>query len=161
MSVRAITSILRAVPTCVMVKHEDWPGLQKLEALRAASDRGDVRRVSIVGGNGALFLLEELERGSDGAMTGFAYPEMMVGVCEAHAAGDLSRASDLFDAYLPLARYEQQPGIGLAIRKHTLAARGAIRSASLRRPSPRLSARDIADVARLVERQEAALRELG
>ena len=158
MSVGVIVRILKAVPTCVMVKHEDWPGLQKLEGLRAASDRGDVRRVSIVGGNGALFLIEELERGSDGAMTGFAYPEMMVGICDAYGRGDRDRAFALFDAYLPLARYEQQPGIGLAIRKHLLAMRGAIGCAALRKPGGRLSSADLADVARLVERQSAALK---
>ncbi len=160
MSLAVILRILKAVPTCVMVKHEDWPGLQKLEGLRAASERGDVRRVSILGGNGALFLIEELERGSDGAMTGFAYPEMMVDVCAAYDRGHRAHAFELFDAYLPLARYEQQPGIGLAIRKHLLAERGAIRSAALRKPGPRLSAADLADVARLVERQTAALKEV-
>ncbi len=82
-----------------------------------------MRRVSILCGNGGgLFLPEELGRGADGAMTGFAYPEMMVDVCRAYAAGDVERAHDLFDAYLPLARYEQQAGIGLAVRKHILAA---------------------------------------
>ena len=66
-------------------------------------------------------------------MTGFAYPEMMVDVWKAYAAGQVERAHDLFDAYLPLARYEQQPGLGLAIRKYTLAKRGAIASATLRK----------------------------
>ncbi len=160
MSLGVILRILKEVPTCVMVKHEDWPGLQKLEGLRAASDRGDVRRVSILGGNGAMFLIEELERGSDGAMTGFAYPEMMVDICRAYAAGDRTRAFELFDAYLPLARFEQQPGIGLAIRKHILASRGAIRSAALRKPGGRLSKADLTDVERLVERQTAALKEV-
>ena len=157
MSLAVLLRILKAIPTCVMIKHEDWPGLQKLDGLRAASDRGDVRRVSILGGNGALFLPEELQRGSDGAMTGFAYPEMMVGICRAHAAGDRTRVADLFDAYLPLARYEQQPGIGLAIRKHTLANRRAIASAALRRPGPKLTAREVDDVAWLVARQTTAL----
>ena len=65
--------------------------------------------MSILAGNGGgLFLPEELTRGADGAMTGFAWPEMMVDVCAAHAAGNIERAHDLFDAYLPLARYEQQ-----------------------------------------------------
>ena len=50
-------------------------------------------------------------RGADGAMTGFAYPEMMVGRLRGPMqAGDTERAHDLFDAYLPLARYEQQAG---------------------------------------------------
>lgn len=161
MSLSVMIRILQAVPTCVMVKHEDWPGLQKLAGLRAASDRGEIRRVSILGGNGALFLPEELDRGSDGAMTGFAFPEMMVSVCRAHAAQDRSRMLDLFDAYLPLARYEQQPGTGLAIRKRILAQRGAIASDALRKPGPRLSAADLDDVTRLIERQTARLKELG
>jgi 4-hydroxy-tetrahydrodipicolinate synthase len=160
MSLPVLLRILKAVPTCVMIKHEDWPGLNKINGLRAASERGETRRVSILGGNGALFLPEELERGSDGAMTGFAYPEMMVGICRAHAAGDLQAMRDLFDAYLPLARYEQQPGIGLAFRKHILAQRGAIASPALRQPGPKLSASDLADISRLTDRQTQRLKEL-
>jgi len=100
MSASVILRILKNSPTCVMLKHEDCPGLAKLSAIRAACERGDVQRVSILTGNGGgLFLPEELSRGADGAMTGFAYPEMMVDVCRAHAAGDVERARDLFDAY--------------------------------------------------------------
>ena len=161
MSAGVILRILRNSPTCVMLKHEDCPGLAKLSALRGASDRGEVRRVSILTGNGGgLFLPEELSRGADGAMTGFAYPEMMVGVCRAHAAGDIERAHDLFDAYLPLARYEQQPGIGLAVRKHLLAERGVIASAAIRKPGPKLSAADVADIALLTARQTRRLAQL-
>ena len=79
----------------------------------------------------------------------------------AHANGDVERAHDLFDAYLPLARYEQQAGIGLAVRKHMMVARGAMTSAMIRRPGPRLSAADLADIDRLVRRQERRLLELG
>ena len=162
MSVPVIQRILRNAPGCVMLKHEDCPGLAKLSALRAASDKGELRRVSILCGNGGgLFLPEELARGADGAMTGFAYPEMMVDVCRAHDAGRRDRAHDLFDAYLPLARYEQQAGIGLAVRKHLLAQRGAIASAAVRKPGPRLSAADLADIAWLVERQTRRLAQLG
>ncbi len=99
----------QACPTCVMLKHEDWPGLNKITALRAASDRGETRRISILCGNGGIFLTEELARGADGAMTGFAYPEMMVDVWQAHRRGDMARAQDLFDAYLPLVRYDCSP----------------------------------------------------
>jgi 4-hydroxy-tetrahydrodipicolinate synthase len=93
-------------------------------------------------------------------MTGFAYPEMMVEVCAAHARGELERAHDLFDAYLPLARYEQQSGIGLAVRKHILAQRGVIASPAVRKPGPKLSAQDVADIAHLTERQNRRLAEL-
>ena len=162
MSPAVILRIIKNSPSCVMLKHEDCPGLAKLSAIRAASQRGEVRRVSILAGNGGgLFLPEELARGADGAMTGFAYPEMMVGVCRAFAAGDVERAHDLFDAYLPLARYEQQQGIGLAVRKHLLAERGVIASAAVRKPGPKLSAADIADIARLVARQTRRLADIG
>lgn len=161
MPVSAMLRIVAAHPSCVMIKHEECPGLAKLSAMRAASQRGEVRRLSILTGNGGgLFLPEELSRGADGAMTGFAYPEMMVDVCRAHAGGDVERAHDLFDAYLPLARYEQQAGIGLAVRKHLLRQRGAIASAALRRPGPRLGAADVADVERLVARQARRLAQL-
>ncbi len=162
MSAGVINRILKGSASCVMLKHEDCPGLAKLAAIRAASARGEVKRVSILTGNGGgLFLPEELSRGADGAMTGFAYPEMMVDVCRAHAAGDIERAHDVFDAYLPLARYEQQAGIGLAVRKHLLAQRGVIASAAIRKPGPKLSGADIADIERLVERQGRRLAELG
>lgn len=161
MSTSVVMAIIRNSPTCVMLKHEDSPGLAKLSALRAAGERGELRRVSILAGNGGgLFLPEELTRGADGAMTGFAYPEMMVDVCRAHAAGDVEKAQDIFDAYLPLARYEQQTGVGLAVRKHIMAARGMIASATIRKPGPRLSASDIADIDRLTRRQEKRLREI-
>lgn len=162
MTANVILRILKNSPTCVMLKHEDWPGLAKLTAYRAASDKGEVKRFSILTGNGGgLFLPEELTRGADGAMTGFAYPEMMVDVVAAHARGDRERAHDLFDAYLPLAKYEQQAGVGLAVRKFLFKERGVIASDFVRKPGPKLSAQDVADIRLLVKRQEKRLRELG
>ncbi|MBR0893800.1 dihydrodipicolinate synthase family protein [Bradyrhizobium tropiciagri] len=158
---KVILAIAERLSNMVMLKHEDWPGLAKLSALRTASDAGRARRISILVGNGGVFLPEELSRGADGAMTGFAYPEMMVDVWRAHAAGNIERAHDLFDAYLPLARYEQQPGPGLAIRKYVLAKRGVIASSTLRKPGAALAPADIADVERLITRQTRRLAELG
>lgn len=152
--------IVAEVPQVVMLKHEDWPGLAKITAIRAAEAAGQ-RRVAILCGNGGLFLPEELARGADGAMTGFAFPEMMVGVIAAAAAGDIERAHDLFAAYLPLVRYEQQPGLGLAARKHALWRRGAIASPAQRRPAMALDAAGRAEVDRLIARQGRALRALG
>ncbi len=158
MSTAVVLKILKNSPRCVMLKHEDWPGLAKLSAICTAMQKGELRKISILTGNGGgLFLPEELVRGADGAMTGFAYPEMMVDVCAAYAAGNVERAFDIFDAYLPLAKYEQQGGIGLAVRKHILAERGAIASAAIRKPGPKLSALDIADIKRLTARQEKNL----
>ena len=158
MSVPVIARIVEEIPTCVCLKHEDWPGLAKISALRAEGRLS--RRISILCGNGGLFLPEEMARGADGAMTGFAFPEMMVDVVRHMRAGEVERAHDLFDAYLPLARYEQQPRQGLAVRKYVLARRGVIAHDALRRPGASLDAAACAEVDRLLARQEQRLKEL-
>jgi 4-hydroxy-tetrahydrodipicolinate synthase len=151
--------IVEAMPSIVMLKHEDWPGLAKISDIRNAEAKGR-RRLSVLCGNGGVFLPEEMERGADGAMTGFAYPEMMVDVVRLAGNGEMERAQDLFDAYLPLVRYEQQPGFGLAVRKHTLAKRGAIASATQRRPGAVLAPKAVAEVERLIARQTRKLEAL-
>lgn len=147
-------------PQLVMLKHEDWPGLNKLTAVRKTATESGARRVSILTGNGGLFLPMELDRGADGAMTGFAYPEMLVRVIELYRSGDLQKANDIFDAYLPLVRHEQQLGAGLAVRKEILRRRGAITSAATRAPGPRLSPNDHDDISFLTKRLERRLEEL-
>lgn len=137
----------------VMLKHEECPGLTKVSRVRQASDEG-LRRVSILVGNGGLYLPQELARGADGAMTGFAFPEMLVAVVALHQAGEHDRAEDLFDAYLPLVRHEQQPGFGLALRKETLHRRGIISSPKVRAPGPSLTTTDKHELTRLISRVE-------
>ena len=157
-SVPVIARIVNDLPHCVCLKHEDWPGLEKISALRAESTLN--RRISILCGNGGVFLPEEMERGADGAMTGFAYPEMMASVVAHHTAGTPEEGRDIFDAYLPLARFEQQPGLGLAIRKHVMAQRGIIASDALRRPGAGLTDATRKEIAHLMARQERRLAEL-
>ena len=144
----------------VMLKAEDWPGLDKLTAVRRLEAEGKMPRVSILGGVGGQFLPEELARGADGIMTGYAFPEMLVKVCALMAAGQRDAAQDLFDIHLPLIRTEVQPGLGLAIRKYVLMKRGIIAHDTLRAPGPKMSKETAGEVdylmARLV-RAEARL----
>ena len=156
-SVATILRLTRELPQVVMLKHEDCPGLSKLSAVRDGSGNSETPRMSILCGNGGLYLPMELARGADGAMTGFAYPEMLVQVVELHRAGQADAAENLFDAYLPLVRHEQQPGLGLAIRKEVLRRRGAIACARTRAPGPSLSAVDAGELTRLIARLEARL----
>lgn len=136
-----------------MLKHEESPGLRKLSRVRAA-DKDRKRRISILVGNGGIHLPQELARGADGAMTGFAFPEMLVEVCHRFAAGDRDGAEDVFDAYLPVVRHELQPGLGLALRKETLRRRGIIASGRVRAPGPTLDAADLAELDHLLRRLE-------
>ncbi len=150
--------MVEAFPGLVVLKHEDAPGLAKLTQIRDEARRDGRRRVSVLVGNGALYYPQELARGADGAMTGFAYPEMLVEVYERFTAGDVDAAEDVFDAYLPLLRMEHQPGIGLAVRKALLHRRGAIASPTVRAPGPSLTSEDQAEIERLISRLERRLK---
>ena len=115
------------------------------------------RRISILCGNGGQFLLEEMIRGADRAMTGFACPEMMRNVVALMSQQNEIAARKIFDAYLPLIRYESQPGLGLAIRKYILAKRGAVAHAAVRAPGPKLTPESIAEIEALIARKEVRL----
>jgi len=152
MTPAVIRRIVTENPSCVMLKHEDWPGLEKISALRAFERDGGMRPISILCGNGGLFLDFELERGADGAMTGYCFPDMLADVVRLHAEGRRDAMHDLFDAHLPLIRYEQQQGIGLAVRKYVLMRRGVIAAEAQRRPAVVLSAAARAEVDYLLAR---------
>jgi 4-hydroxy-tetrahydrodipicolinate synthase len=152
MTPKVIRDIVNEHPSCVMLKHEDWPGLEKISALRSFQREGTMRPISILTGNGGLFLDFEMERGADGAMTGYAFPEMLADVVRLQKEGKRDEAHDLFDAHLPLLRYEQQQGVGLAVRKYVLMRRGFIRSDAQRKPASLLSAAARAEVDYLLSR---------
>jgi 4-hydroxy-tetrahydrodipicolinate synthase len=157
MSPDVIRRIVTETPSCVMLKHEDWPGLEKISTLRRWEAEGSLRPISILCGNGGLFLDFETERGADGAMTGYAFPDMLVEVVRFQKAGQRDAAHDLFDAHLPLLRYEQQPSCGLAVRKHVMAKRGIIACAAQRSPSINITEKARSEVDYLLSRLERRL----
>ncbi len=147
-----IRRIVEENASCVMLKHEDWPGLEKITAMRAMEKDG-MRRVAILVGNGGLFLDFEMDRGADGANTGYAFPEMLIDCVRLSSEGKRDAAHDLFDAHLPYLRYEQQQGaMGLAVRKYVLMRRGVIATDTLRQPGMTLSATTKAEVDYLLAR---------
>ena len=158
MNATLIKRIMEAYPSCKMLKAEDWPGLDKISDLRGSL--APQRPMSILTGNGGIFLPFELMRGSNGAMTGFAYPEMLCAMCRLHAEGEHDKMLDLFDAYLPLVRYEQQPGQGLLARKYILKRRGALSHDAIRAPGGKLSDQSRKELDRLMQRQEIRIAEL-
>src|SRR5580658_908501 len=155
-----IKRIVEDNPSCVILKHEDWPGLEKISGLRSFQRQGAMRPISILTGNGGLFLDFEMERGADGANTGYAFPEMLIDVVRLSRGGERESAHDLFDAHLPLLRYEQQPGVGLAVRKYVMMRRGLLAHEAQRKPGAGLTAAARAEVdyllARLARRDRRA-----
>jgi 4-hydroxy-tetrahydrodipicolinate synthase len=155
-SVQMTPGVIRRItvdlPSCAMLKHEDWPGLEKISALRDFERDGSMRHLPILCGNNGLFLDYEMERGADGANTGYAFPDMLCDVVRLSQTGQREAAHDLFDAHLPLLRYEQQPAVGLAVRKYLLWRRGLIRCAALRQPAAPMTPTARAEVEHLLTR---------
>jgi len=161
MPVNVFERLVDDFPQLVMLKHEDAPGLAKLTKVREGEKKPGRRRVSILVGNGGLYYPQEMRRGADGAMTGFAWPEMLVQVYELFAKGKAEEAEDLFDIYLPLVRHEVQPAIGLALRKEVLFRRGAIKSPKQRAPGSSLTATDKTELDGMIARLERRLADTG
>lgn len=159
--VQTLEQVIDTCPNLKMIKQEDWPGWNKIRHLRARSDAGEIRRVSILSGFGALYLPEDLQCGSDGAMTGFSFPEMLHAVQTAKEAEDLDRMSDIFDAFLPIVRAEMSLTTGLAVRKHILHRRGILPTPKIRFPGAVLPASDIDQIDRLLARLERRCEEIG
>lgn len=130
------------------VKAEDPPVLRKQRAVLEAVDG----RVGIFGGLGGMWVYEELEAGAAGVMTGLAFPEVLVEIVARYAAGDHVGAAKVFDRVLPLIRYEFQPGIGVALRKHVFRRRGVFTTEFVRPPAPPVDATTLAGFEAVVER---------
>ena len=152
MAPAVIARIVRENPSLMVLKHEDWAGLEKISTLRGYEADGSMRRIAILVGNNGLFLDFELNRGVDGANTGYAFPDMLVDCVRLAKQGKRDDAQDLFDAHLPLLRYEQQPGVGLAVRKYVLKRRGILSSDAMRKPATPLTALGRAEVDYLLDR---------
>ena len=82
-----IARLCSALPGAQAVKLEEAPTLPKITRLRATLERP----VAIFGGLGGVYFFEELSRGSDGAMTGFPYPEALAAIREHFVKGSARR----------------------------------------------------------------------
>ena len=129
MSADLLATLADQNPHVRHLKMEDPPLMTKIRAIRACTNK-----LAIFGGLGGMFLLEELKAGADGTMTGFAFTEILIAIFDAFRAGNLAEAERIFDHYLPLIRFENQPVINLTIRKELLYRRGAIAHPALRDP---------------------------
>lgn len=161
LSVDTLGRLVKEFDSIKVVKHEEGSALRKITRLRAQEQAGHRERVSMLVGNSGIHLPQELHRGVDGANTGVAFPEMLVEVCERFSSGKPEAGEDLYDLFLPLIRHEQQPGIGLAIRKEIFHRRGLIDSARVRSPGPQLNGDDHAELGRLLARLDRKLSDSG
>lgn len=141
-----ILKLVREIPTIVSIKAESLPSPQKIAALKTGMAGG--RTATILTGLGGLYGFFDLERGSDGFNTGFAFPEVLLAIIHSLRTGKTETAFQLYTRYLPLLVFEQQPGV--AIRKEILRRRGLLASNRVRHPGGSIDAGTTEQLARLL-----------
>ncbi len=149
MSAELIAKLGAATPRLSFLKLEDEPAPMKVTQIRAAS-----KDVKIFGGLGGMMFLEELRHGAIGTMTGFAFPEILVDIYKRFTAGDLDGATEVFYQFLPIIRFENQPRINLALRKHIYQLRGVIQHSRVRSPFTPVDADTLKDLDDILARLE-------
>lgn len=103
------------------------------EVGRAVAESGEV--LTVFGGAGGSYFIEEMERGSQGTMPGCCQPEPFVEVWDAYHRGDMLAAQRAFAPILKVGRLvNQAPGAFYAVHKEILRQRGIIRTANVRGP---------------------------
>ncbi len=157
LSADLIARMAREIQGLDYIKLEEPPVLSKLSRIKELAPD----QIGVFGGLGGLYFLEELERGANGIMTGFAFPEVLLAVYEAFRSGDTAGAAAIFDRYVPLIRYEFQPKIGLAYRKFVYRARGILDSTYIRPPGMQIDERTKSELTAIVERVGLSLQATG
>jgi 4-hydroxy-tetrahydrodipicolinate synthase len=147
MSIELIAALAAESPKLVHLKLEDEPSPMKVSQVLEANPA-----VRIFGGLGGMMFLEELRHGAIGTMTGFAFPEILVDIYKRFSSGDRDGATEVFYRYVPLIRFENQPRINLALRKHIYRRRGAIASSRMRAPFTPVDPATLADLEDLLAR---------
>lgn len=140
-----------------IIKMEEPPVGPKISKIRDLA--GD--SVKIFGGLGGVYFLEELERGAVGTMTGFAFPEILLRIYTLFSEGKTQEATQVFNHYCSLIRYEFQPKIGLALRKHIYMKRNIIATDYMRSPAIHIDDRTRDELARIVSRVGLDLEQQG
>ena len=147
MSVGLISRIFESSPNIGYIKLEDPPTGTKMQALSKTAGAG----LKVFGALGGMYALEELELGAVGVMTGFVYAELLVQLFEMAQNRQWKPAADLFYDFLPLNRWEFQPGIGVSLRKQVLKRLGVFSTAKVRHPGPDADPTTLSQLFRIVE----------
>lgn len=149
MSAKFLAELAEESPQCRFIKMEDEPTAPKVARVLANNPQA-----VLLGGSGGIAFLEELRNGAAGIMTGFGFSEVLVEIYEKYSAGDIDGATEVFYRYSPLIRFENQPRIGMPLRKYVYFLRGAIDSPYAREPSSPLEDSTINDLKDILSRLE-------
>jgi dihydrodipicolinate synthase/N-acetylneuraminate lyase len=142
-------TIAEACPRVRYIKVESLPVTAKVADMVAQA--GDV--LTVFGGAGGGYFIEEMRRGSLGTMPFCTQPEAFVEVWNLFQHGDERAARAVFDRTIaPVNRIAAQ-GVGLfySVHKEILRQRGVIRTAKVRSPAPAMDALTMRELQQVID----------
>jgi dihydrodipicolinate synthase/N-acetylneuraminate lyase len=112
------------------------------------------RKIDVLGGGGATYLMEELSRGSTGTMPFSSTPVEFSQVFKLYKAGDIEGATALFNQRIaPLCHLvSMAPDLAIGFHKQILKKRGLIESDRVRQPAATPDKHTQRDIDELLER---------
>ena len=142
----AIASLVEANPAITYTKEETLPSGPVITVLRA---REILQLKGVLGGGGARYLIDELNRGALGALPAVELTDLHVAIYEAHMAGDFDRARELYRYSLPLLGCQMI--YRMRLTKYVLKQRGITDRLHVRAPLPELDEFTRQDINTMVE----------
>jgi dihydrodipicolinate synthase/N-acetylneuraminate lyase len=145
-----VADLAAALPNIVACKMETPPTPARIaETVDAVQGK-----VTVLGGGGATFLMEELSRGSTGTMPFSTTPVEFVEIFALYKKGDIDGAANVFQTRIaPLCHLvSQAPGLAIGFHKQILKKRGIFESAQVRQPAAKPDKHTQRDIDELLER---------
>ena len=142
----AIASLVEANPAITYTKEETLPSGPVITALRA---KEILQLKGVLGGGGARYIIDELNRGALGALPAVELTDLHVAIYEAHTAGDFERARELYRYSLPLLACQMI--YRMRLTKYVLKQRGITDRQHVRAPLPELDKFTRQDIDTMVE----------
>ena len=142
----AIASLVEANPAITYTKEEALPSGPAITVLRA---KEIPQLKGVLGGGGARYIIDELNRGALGALPAVELTDLHVAIYEAHMAGDFDRARELYRYSLPLLGCQMI--YRMRLTKYVLKQRGITDRLHVRAPLPELDEFTRQDIDTMVE----------
>ena len=134
---QTLLDIVRSNPAIRYVKEETLPSGLPISTVLAAKP---AHLQGVIGGGGARYLIEELNRGACAAMPAAEFTDVHVALFDAYHAGNVERARDLYRRSLPLLMIQALSR--MRFTKYVLARRGVLANDAVRAPIAPLDGHD-------------------
>lgn len=142
LSPEAVIQIVKACPAIRYIKEEALPSGPRISALQ---ENAPAHLDGVIGGGGARYVIDEMNRGAIAAMPAAEIVDVHVKMWNAFESGDIDLARSLYKRTLPLLVIQMI--YRMRLTKHILTIRGILNNAAVRAPLPEFDSYDNAELA--------------